>query len=77
VSDDSRPRYRVLQPITEKHGRFRWMRVGTAYKNPDGTIDAYLDAIVIGRRFRLRESSQGARDDFEPDATPIDPELLS
>jgi hypothetical protein len=31
------------------------MRVGYAYRNPDGTVDAYFDAIIVGHRFRLRE----------------------
>ena len=54
-SPDPRPRYDVLQPITLAGDRFVWMRVGTAYVNLDGTIDAYLDVIIVGHRFRLRE----------------------
>ena len=74
---DPRPRYRVLQPVTRPHGRFHWIRIGTAYKNPDGTIDVYFVAIAAGVHFRLREEPPGSQDDFESEATPIDPELLS
>jgi len=52
---DTRPRYDVLQPLTLTDGRFFWLRVGIGYRNPDGTIDAYLDVLVSGHRFRLRE----------------------
>lgn len=56
---DPRPRYDVLQPFTVRDDRFVWMRVGIGYQNPDGTIDAYLDVIVLGHRFRLREAPLG------------------
>ncbi len=54
-SPDPRPRYDVLQPITLASGGFRWMRVGIAYRNSDGTIDAYIEDRIVGTRFRLRE----------------------
>lgn len=77
MPDDPRPRYHVLQPIEAKNGAFFWMRVGTAYKNPDGTIDAYFEAIVIGARFRLRAYQPGEPDAVEPDTAASAPELLS
>ena len=58
-SPDPRPRYDVLQPITLASGGFRWMRVGIAYRNSDGTIDAYLEDRIVGTRFRLREPVSG------------------
>ena len=54
MPDDPRSRYDVLQPITFRD-RFARIRVGIGYRNADGTIDAYLDALVSGHRFRLRE----------------------
>lgn len=77
MSDDTRPRYHVLQPLELTADRFNWIRVGTAYQNPDGTIDAFLDAIVVGHRFRLRPYSTEALEDFEGDADAADPERLS
>lgn len=69
-SPDPRPRYDVLQPITLAGDRFVWMRVGTGYRNPDGTIDVYLEQRIVGTRFRLREpvpgpSSKNGREDPE------------
>lgn len=74
---DTRPRYRVLQPIPKKHHRPLHLRVGTAYRNPDGTIDVVLDAIIVGERFQLVEEPPGAKIDFESDPEATDPELLS
>jgi hypothetical protein len=54
VPHDTRPRYHVLQSLELTADRFHHIRVGTAYQNPDGTIDAFLDLIVVGHRFRLR-----------------------
>ena len=51
-SRDPRVRYDVLKPCSGKDG---WLRIGIAYLNPDGTIDAYLEVIPIGTHLRLRE----------------------
>lgn len=72
---DPRPRYRVLQPVTRPHGRFCWIRIGTAYKNSDGTIDVYFVAITVGVHFRLLEEPPGESEGSDPEASP--PELLS
>jgi hypothetical protein len=56
AGDDPRPRYDVLQPLAPTEGDFRWMKIGTAYLNPDGTLDGYLDQVLVGRRFRLCEA---------------------
>ena len=69
---DPRPRYDILQPITFRN-RFAWIRVGTGYRNSDGTIDAYLDVIVHGHRFRLREE----KPDEQPKPGCPDPEKES
>ncbi len=77
MPQDTRPRYRVLQPLPKKHHRSLWIRVGTAYANPDRTIDVMLDAIFAGERFQLVEEPPGAKVDFESDPESTDPELLS
>lgn len=56
---DPRPLYAVLQPIQKQGGDIFWTRVGLAYRNADGTIDAYFDAIIVGHRIRLRELAPG------------------
>jgi len=77
LPQDTRPRYRVLQPIPKKHHRPLLLRVGTAYRNPDGTIDVVLDAIFVGERFQLVEEPPGAKAGPGSDPEPDDPELLS
>lgn len=67
---DPRVRYDVLQPVMLRDGSFRWLRVGVGYANPDGTIDAYLDVIIPGHRFRLRLSQPAGASKDEPAAPP-------
>lgn len=74
---DPRPRYYVLQPLTPKTGRLVWVRIGVAYRNPNGTIDAHFDAIVLSDRFRLREVLPDEDMLSAPGAKASDPELLS
>lgn len=59
MSDDSRVRYIVLQPLSTTDGRVFWLRVGHAYRNRDGTIDGYFETIVVGNRFWLRKAEPG------------------
>jgi len=59
VSHDPRTRFDVLQQVSSTDGSLEWLRIGIAYKNPDGTIDAYLDVVIDGHRLRLRETQGG------------------
>ena len=70
MPDDLRPRYRVLRPISYPDGRSFWLQVGTAYQNPDGTIDAYVDPIPLGHHVRFRPVRPGDRTEYvdRPDA---------
>lgn len=77
MPQDTRPRYRVLQLLPKKHHRPFHIRVGTGYRNPDGTIDVVLDAIIVGERFQLVEEPPGAKIDLDFDPESTDPELLS
>ena len=71
MSDDPRPRYRVLRPITYPDGRFYWFQVGTAFENPDGTIDAYIDRIPLGHHIRFRPIRPGDRDAADDGDRPV------
>lgn len=53
---EPRIHYLAITPIETKGGHVHWLRVGNAYKNPDGTIDIYFDVHVDGLRARLREA---------------------
>jgi len=49
--------YKVLSPIEKRGGGHYWMRMGSAYRNKDNSINVYLDAIPKGSdwKFTLRE----------------------
>jgi hypothetical protein len=53
---DPRPRYDIVQPVAIRGDDFVWMKVGVGYRNADGTIDAYLETIIVGLQFRLRKA---------------------
>jgi|JI10StandDraft_1071094.scaffolds.fasta_scaffold00275_26 hypothetical protein len=56
MAPDPRVHYRAIMPIETKDGQTHWLRVGNAYKNPDGTIDIFFDVYVHGLRARLSEA---------------------
>jgi hypothetical protein len=49
--------YKVLSPIEKRGGGHYWMRLGSAFRNKDNSINVYLDAIPKGLdwKFTLRE----------------------
>lgn len=49
--------YKVITPIEKRGGGHYWMRLGSAYRNKDNSINVYLDAIPKGPnlQFQLRE----------------------
>jgi len=49
--------FKVLSPIEKRGGGKFWMRMGSAYRNKDNSINVYLDAIPKGAEwtFQLRE----------------------
>ena len=49
--------YKVLSPIEKRGGGHYWMRMGSAFRNKDNSINVYLDAIPKGSewKFTLRE----------------------
>ena len=49
--------FKVITPIEKRGGGHYWMKVGSAYRNKDNSINVYLDAIPKGPnlQFQLRE----------------------
>ena len=49
--------FKVITPIEKRGGGHYWMRLGSAYRNKDNSINVYLDAIPKGPnlQFQLRE----------------------
>ena len=39
----------------EKEGRSRWVKVGAAFVNRDGSINAYLDALPLDGKLHIRD----------------------
>ena len=55
----------------ERDGRKFWVRIGTAYRNRDGSLNAVLDAMPTNgtihiRPFRALGSDPGPRDEDAP-----------
>ena len=48
----------TVYTIVEKEGQQKsfWVRVGTAFVNRDGSINAYLDALPVNGRLHIREA---------------------
>jgi len=45
--------------IIERRGGGRiWSRVGTAFKNRDGSINVFLDSLPIGGKIQIREDDR-------------------
>ncbi|MCC7536914.1 MAG: hypothetical protein IT379_11905 [Deltaproteobacteria bacterium] len=47
-------RLAVLAPIERPNNRTTWLRVGTAFRNKDGSINVYLDAYPVNGKLQLR-----------------------
>ncbi len=60
----SAQRMNVFCPVETKEGKTFWVRLGVAYTNKDGSINAYLDGLPVNGRLQLRAASD--RDDASP-----------
>jgi hypothetical protein len=51
-----RKSWRVLSPVEGRAGKkTRWVRVGRAYENRDGSTNVYLDALPTNGQLQLRD----------------------
>ena len=44
----------VFNIIEGKDGKDRWVKIGTAYRNKDGSINAYLDVYPRDGKLQIR-----------------------
>jgi hypothetical protein len=59
VSDAGARKPWAAYNIIERQGGKRiWSRVGTAFKNRDGSINVFLDSLPIGGKIQLREDDR-------------------
>jgi len=50
---------KVVSPtVNEKSGKKYWVRLGSAYRNRDGSTNVYLDALPTNRQLQIRDLSE-------------------
>lgn len=54
---DVRPHKAVYTLVTKTDGTTRWVRIGSARENPDGSVDVELDALPVNGRMVVRPIS--------------------
>lgn len=60
-------RKKVLCPM-ESQGRTRWMRIGSAFLNSDGSTNVYLDAYPANGKLQIRDLDE--RDQKTSESSP-------
>jgi hypothetical protein len=54
--------YAIYESKTEGRERSRWVRVGVAFENKDGSLNVLLDALPLSGRLQIRNrEGDGAR----------------
>jgi len=51
------PRRLVYGITSGRRGVTRWLRVGVAFVNRDGSVNVYLDAVPLSGKLQIREES--------------------
>lgn len=51
-------RMHVLVPIERDGKKTFWLRLGRAFRNKDGSINVYLDALPAGGKLQLRDADE-------------------
>ena len=62
----SSERMNVFTPI-QHNGTTFWLRLGSAYRNKDGSINVYLDGLPTNGKLQLRVPSERERQDAAGD----------
>jgi len=59
--------WKVICPVGDdrKGGKTRWIKIGRAYRNRDGSTNVYLDALPSNSKLQLREWDE--KEDFKRD----------
>jgi hypothetical protein len=47
--------YVIYDPKNESRERSRWVRIGVAFDNKDGSLNVLLDALPLSGRLHIRE----------------------
>lgn len=51
-------RMTVLAPLDREGRKTFWLRIGRAFRNKDGSINIYLDALPVGGKLQIREDAE-------------------
>lgn len=57
-------RMNVLAPLERDGKKTYWIRIGRAFRNKDGSINVYLDALPVAGKLQLRDAGE-SRDGHE------------
>jgi hypothetical protein len=60
--------------IERKNGKAIWSRVGSAFKNRDGSFNLFLDAFPVGGRLNIREDDREYNNNRERTPSPVEAE---
>jgi hypothetical protein len=55
--------YAIYESRTEGRDRSRWVRVGVAFDNKDGSLNVLLDALPLSGRLQIRNRPSDATAD--------------
>ena len=67
MPDDNKESRKAVYAIVEREGaKARWIRVGIAFTNRDGSLNLILDAVPVNGRLHVREFTES--DAPEPNA---------
>ena len=50
--------YAIYESKTDGRGRSRWVGVGVAFDNRDGSLNVLLDAIPLSGRLQIRDRAE-------------------
>lgn len=51
----------VFNILEEKEGKSRWVKIGHAFTNKDGSINAYLDVYPRDGKIQIRDRQNGVK----------------
>jgi hypothetical protein len=57
--------YAIFEPKNDGRDRARWVRVGVAFPNRDGSLNVLLDALPLSGRLQIRDrvEAQAAKEE--------------
>jgi hypothetical protein len=50
--------YAIYESKTDGRARARWVRVGLAFPNRDGSVNVVLDALPLSARLQIRDRAE-------------------